>query len=44
MVQTQKTIPPEALKAGEAELDLRKEGAEEEKTTTNELVSPKKKK
>jgi len=44
LVQTQKTIPPEAFKAGEAELDLRKEVAEEEKKTTNELVSPKKKK
>jgi hypothetical protein len=31
LAQTQKTISPEALKASEAELDLRKEVAEEEK-------------
>ncbi|WP_300978353.1 peptidase [Flavobacterium sp.] len=44
LAQTQTTISPEALKASEAELDLRKEVAEEEKKGTNELVSHKKKK
>ncbi|TAF60144.1 MAG: peptidase [Flavobacterium sp.] len=34
LAQTQKTISPEALKASEAELDLRKEVVEEEKKGT----------
>ena len=42
LAQTQKTIPPEALKAGEAELDLRKEVAEEEKRVTTKGSSNKK--
>ena len=42
LAQTQKTIPPEALKAGEAELDLRKEVAEEEKRVTTKGSSDKK--
>nr|WP_315192699.1 peptidase [uncultured Flavobacterium sp.] len=42
LAQTQSTIPPEALKASEEELSLRKEVAEEEKKGTTKGSSNKK--